>query len=294
MKIGYFADGPWSHLALDKVVSNEQFSLAFIAARFDNPDPILKSKAADLGIPFFVEENINSDSFLKTALDMECDIYVSMSFNQIFKEAILSNTKYGIINCHAGKLPFYRGRNVLNWVLINDEDHFGVTVHYVDRGIDTGDIILQETFPISDHDDYATLLSRSHEYCADVLYKALVSLAAGTATRLVQKDIHPVGFYCSQRKVGDEILNWDQPSRDVFNFVRAIAAPGPKARTFLDTDEVSINKVELVANAPDYKGIPGAVVGIESEAFYVKTASSVVKVVDWVCDRKIKIGDRLS
>ena len=294
MRIGYFADGPWSHLALDKVVSNKQFSVAFIAARFDNPDPILKSKAADLGIPFFVEKNINSDSFLKTALDMECDIYVSMSFNQIFKEAILSNTKYGIINCHAGKLPFYRGRNILNWVLINDENHFGVTVHYVDLGIDTGDIILQETFPIADHDDYATLLSRSHEYCADVLYKALVSLAAGTAKRLVQKDIHPVGFYCSQRKAGDEILNWDQPSRDVFNFVRAIAAPGPKARTFLDRDEVSINKVELVANAPDYKGIPGAVVGIESDAFYVKTASSVVKVVDWVCDRKIKIGDRLS
>ena len=54
------------------------------------------------------------------------------------------------INCHAGKLPFYRGRNILNWVLINDEREFGITVHYVDEGIDTGDIILQRVFPITD------------------------------------------------------------------------------------------------------------------------------------------------
>lgn len=294
MRIGYFADGPWSHRALEKILSNGKFDIAFIAARFDNPDPFLKAKASSLGIPFYVEKNINSDSFLKEVISMECDIFVSMSFNQIFKEAIMSCTEHGVINCHAGKLPFYRGRNVLNWVLINDEDHFGVTVHYVDSGIDTGDIIVQETFPITDNDDYSTLLSRAYKYCADLLSSALILLADGKAKRIVQEDIHPVGFYCSGRKVGDEALNWNQPSRDVFNFVRAVSAPGPKARTFLDANEVSINKVELVAHAPDYKGVPGAVVGIESNAFYVKTATSTIKVVEWDSDRKIKIGDRLS
>lgn len=294
MRIGYFADGQWSHLALEKILSDNRFDIAFIVARFDNPDPFLRVKASNLGIPFYVEENINSDSFLKQVIKMECDIYVSMSFNQIFKEDIMSCTKHGIINCHAGKLPFYRGRNVLNWVLINDEDHFGVTVHYVDSGIDTGDIIVQETFSITDHDDYATLLSRAYKHCADLLFSALILLADGKAKRVVQRDIHPVGFYCSERKIGDEVLNWNQPSRDIFNFVRAVSAPGPKARTFLGTNEVSINKVELVDHAPDYRGVPGAVVGIEPDVFYVKTATSMIKVVEWSCDRKIKIGDRLS
>ena len=50
---------------------------------------------------------------------------------RFFKNKILSLPKFGIINCHAGKLPFYRGRNILNWVLINDENEFGITVHYV-------------------------------------------------------------------------------------------------------------------------------------------------------------------
>ena len=66
--------------------------------------------------------------------------------------------KYGAINCHAGKLPDYRGRNILNWALINDEKEFGITVHFIDEGIDTGDIILQESFEIKDSDNYKSLL----------------------------------------------------------------------------------------------------------------------------------------
>ena len=54
----------------------------------------------------------------------------------------------------------YRGRNILNWALINDEKEFGITVHFVDEGIDTGDIITQETFPISDEDNYGSLLKK--------------------------------------------------------------------------------------------------------------------------------------
>ena len=80
-----------------------------------------------------------------------------MSFNQIFKREMIDLPKYGTINCHAGKLPFYRGRNILNWALINDEKEFGITVHYMDEGIDTGDIIVQRTYPIGEEDDYGIL-----------------------------------------------------------------------------------------------------------------------------------------
>ena len=82
----------------------------------------------------------------------------------------MSLPKLKTINCHAGKLPFYRGRDILNWVLINDEKEFGITVHYMDEGIDTGDIILQRTFPITDEDSYKTLLERSYDECANILY----------------------------------------------------------------------------------------------------------------------------
>lgn len=293
MRIGYFADGPWSHRALEKILADDALSVAFICARFDTQDPVLREKSESNGIPFLVHENINSAEFLEGIAEYDCDILVSMSFNQIFKDQIIELCPGGIINCHAGKLPFYRGRNVLNWALINDEKDFGVTVHYVDRGVDTGDIVRQECYEITDEDDYSTLLNRSYEYCADVLYRSLTDLLGGQVKRMAQEDIHPVGFYCSQRKVGDEILDWNQTSREIFNFVRAICKPGPQARTYLAGTEVKINRLVLIPGAPAYKGIPGAVLGIEEGCLLVKTADSFVKVVGWSSDAKIRVGGRL-
>ena len=217
-----------------------------------------------------------------------------MSFNQIFKKRIINYPVCGTINCHAGKLPFYRGRNILNWALINDEKEFGITVHYMDEGIDTGDIILQEAYPISDQDDYATLLERAYDGCAELLFKAIKQIQDGTAQRIPQYFIHPYGSYCSSRKIGDEKIDWNQNSRDIFNFVRAISKPGPQARTFLENIELMINRVCWLPQAPVYKGIPGAVIQKNEEGFIVKTLDSYVRIIEWSGDVKIKVGDRLA
>ena len=74
--------------------------------------------------------------------------------------------------------------------------------------------------------------------------------------------------------------------------MRAICKPGPVARTFLGRNELKINKVVYLSDAPNYKGVPGAVIGCENDAFFVKTADSFIKVVQWNGDKPI-IGDRL-
>ncbi len=293
IKIGYFADGPWSHRALAKLLSDQSLQVAFICARNDTPDPILRAKAAEKGLEFITHPNINSKDFLSQMSGYGCDLFVSMSFNQIFRDELINLTPYKIINCHAGKLPFYRGRNILNWALINDEKEFGITIHYVDEGIDTGDIILQRCYPITDNDDYSTLLERAYEGCATNLYAAVKALQSDNVKPIVQKTIHPMGFYCSARKEGDEWLDWNQKSRDVFNFVRAICRPGPEARTFLEDKEIKINRVQYLPDAPIYKGIVGAVVGLDKEAFFVKTADSYIKVTEWSGCTRPRIGDRL-
>ena len=155
--IGYFADGPWAQ-TLDLIISSKDIELAFICARYPNYDLELEKKAKIIGIDFFIKKNINNSLFKEKLINYKCDLFVSMSFNQIFKKEIYSIPSNGTINCHAGKLPFYRGRNILNWALINDEKEFGITVHFIDEGIDTGDVILQKTFNINDSDNYKTLL----------------------------------------------------------------------------------------------------------------------------------------
>ena len=292
LKIGYFADGKWSHKAFEKLITDTSISIKFICVRFDTQDETLKNYCDKYNIDYLKDENINSESFLSLIQKYNCDLFVSMSFNQIFKENIINIPKLKTINCHAGKLPFYKGRNILNWVLINDEKEFGITVHYMDKGIDTGDIIMQRSYPISDADTYNTLLEISFQECANILYDSIKLLQKTAIQAIKQNSLSSVGFYCTQRKIGDENLDWNQSSRDIFNFVRAICKPAPMARTILNNKEMMINKIELIKNAPHYKNIVGAVVGKDDDGIYVKTKDSFIKIVEYSYDGKIKIGDR--
>jgi len=291
--MGYFADGPWSHLALQKLCVDETISIKFVCVRYDSRDPVLKEYADKLGVDYLYDKNVNSDEFSARIEAYGCDLLVSMSFNQIFRKRLIDMTPLGLINCHAGKLPFYRGRNILNWALINDEKEFGITVHYVDEGIDTGDIIAQTICPITDEDDYATLLEQAYTGCAETLYGAIKQLQDGSATRIRQELIHPVGFYCPVRGPGDERLHWGQTSREVFNFVRALCRPGPGALTCYGDTVIKINRVRLIADAPCYKGIPGAVLAPTADGCLIKTLDSFVEVVEWSGVKKIPVGARL-
>ena len=269
MKIGYFADGPWAQNALGLFLDDEAIEVKFICLRYDQPDLELKRMAVEHGIDLIEDRNVNSAEFIVKTESYGCDLFVSLSFNQIIKKQLIYLPPYSTINCHAGKLPFYRGRNILNWCLINDEKEFGITVHYIDEGIDTGDIILQRCFPISDRDTYATILDRAHIECANLLY-------------------------CGKRKPGDEIINWNDTSRSIFNFVRAVSSPGPMALSHLNGEAIRINQVEIVPDAPIYKGIPGQVIGVSDKSFLVKTKDSFIKVTEYRYSSTIRMGNRLS
>ena len=292
LNIGYFADGPWSYAAFNKLINDPNIKISFICARYDTKDITLKKYAKQHSIDYLKHENINSDEFITTLQKYNCDLFVSMSFNQIFKNKIINLAKYKAINCHAGKLPFYRGRNILNWVLINDEKEFGITVHFVDDKIDTGDIISQRSYEISDLDNYKTLLERAYVSCAEILYDTILMFKKGQVKAKKQIEIHPKGSYYSQRKIGDEILNWNQSSRQIFNFVRAICSPGPISRSFINNKEMKINKVKCIKNAQISKNIVGEIINIDQEGFFVKTKDNFIKIIDYEYDGKIKVGDK--
>lgn len=293
LRIGYFADGPWGHLTLDTLLQDISLEIAFIVPRNDTKDEYLKNKASEYGIDYLVPIKVNSEEFYQLAVAYNCDMFVSMSYNQIFREHIYDLPIYKTINCHAGKLPFYRGRNVLNWALINDEKEFGITVHYVDDGIDTGDIILQRTFPITDDDDYNTLLKVAYEECPKILYQAIKKIQNGTSFRIPQKMISQYGLYCGMRQMGDEMIDWEMNSRDIFNFVRSICKPGPMATTYCDSVPVMVNKVEYNSYYPKYKGIPGQIICNDNGCPIVKTKDSYVRILQYESEHKLKAGDRL-
>lgn len=293
LRIGYFADGQWAHNAFKLLNNDLGIQIMFICVRYDTQDDVLRKLAMDNNIDYLKHPNINSDDFLNEIQKYNCDLFVSMSFNQIFKSKIINMPSMKTINCHAGKLPFYRGRNILNWALINDETEFGITVHYIDKGIDTGDIVLQKLYPITDQDDYHSLLEVAYTECANVLYDAVTLIKEGKEKPIRQSSIHPVGFYCGMRKEGDEDIDWNQTSREIFNFVRAISDPGPKARTTLNDKQIKINKVKMIKDAVAYKGIPGQIVGKNKNMPIVKTLDTTLIITEFEYAGAIKVGDRL-
>ncbi|WP_263810682.1 methionyl-tRNA formyltransferase [Salinibacter pepae] len=284
MNIGYFGDGRWARLALDRIHEDPELEVVYVVARHDAPDPGLRDRANTLDIPFFAPENVNAPSFLEEIGAFVPDINVSMSYDQILQTDAIEAAPKGFINCHAGALPFYRGRNVLNWALINGEDRFGVTVHCVEEGIDSGDILTQRFGVITPQDDYQSLLDKAVELCTEVLLDALHDVRRGEVTVTPQEDIHPAGFYSSARGEGDEWIDWSWPTERIYNLIRAISPPGPGARTLLDGRPVVVTEAERIPNSPEYIDRPGTVVGKSSDGIVVKTGDTtlkVTKIADW-------------
>lgn len=299
MKIIYFADGPWAHNAFDRIQTDPAFTISKVLLRFDSSDEVLRRKAEDAGIGVLSPKNVNAPEFVDELKKLGADLGVSMSYNQIIKPNLMEIFPKGVINCHAGKLPCYRGRNVLNWALINGEKEIGVTCHYVDEGIDTGDIILQKTFSVTDDDDYGTVLNKAFDLCPSVLLESMHYIKNDKV------DAHPQpkhGSYFIERKNGDEFINWNWGSRQIFNFVRAITQPGPFARSWLYTNEdyqlILIKRVRLIDDAVEYHCIPGGIVGKSNRNNpLIKTGDTILEILDYEIqnspNKKIKIGDRL-
>jgi methionyl-tRNA formyltransferase len=281
MKIGFFGDGPWAERALLPLVQDPLYTIVFVAVRASRPDRKLIEIATSHGIPLLCPGSINSDESLAEISRLGADLHVSMSYDQILREPVLSLPPRGTLNCHAGALPFYRGRNPLTWAIINGEEEFGVTVHWVDLGIDTGDIVRQVKMPIRATDTYATLLASAEEICASTLVQAISDVYEGTDRRIVQATIDPVGMYCCRRREGDEEIDWTSSTVSIERFVRALVPPGPGARTLWQDAPYAILAAEKIEGARPYAGAAGEVIGRDSDGILVKSGDTFLRLTRW-------------
>lgn len=297
MNILFFGDGVWAQIALKELLNQSEINVLGVILRYDKQDKVLRTISEENNIPVIVDKNVNSDEFVEYCKNLHLDLGVSMSFNQIIKINLRKTAKHGFINCHAGKLPNYRGRNILNWALINDEKEIGITTHFIDDGIDTGDIILQEIVPIEESDDYKTLLDKAICKCPEVLIKAILKIKNNDVKIIKQSHIN--GSYFSYRRLGDEFIDWNWSSRRIHNFVRALVEPSPGAQTYLENKKIYIWKSEET-DFPNYFSTPGEVIGKNKDGIVVKTGDNALKITlisyDLYGEKivpQICVGDRL-
>ena len=275
MKILYFGDASWGARALKEVVARGHQVLG-VVLRVRPTVGDLGSTANELGLPVYQPKNCNDDEFLRVVTTLEPDLNLSVSYDQILRKPILESAQLGFVNFHAGKLPWYRGRSVVNWAIINGEEEVGVTAHFMDEGIDTGDIILQRTLPIGWSDTYAEVLAGTVEAFVPLVADTVDLLRAGNYSRTVQS--HLPGSYFPRRGPGDEWLDWHDTGLNIYNKIRGIAAPAPGARTLLDDREVVVWGARYQLDWPSYIATPGQVVGVEDDGVRIKSGDSTIVV----------------
>ena len=218
---------------------------------------------------------------IKKIKDFNSDLLVSVSYDQIFKKKIIECCNLGIINCHCGALPFYRGRSPINWAIINGEKSFGITVHYVNQKIDQGDIIIQKKYPIKKKDDFKSLLNLANKKIPYLLLSSINLILKNNVKPIRQSSISKIGSYYKKRTNGDEDINWNQSSIKIFNFIRALCRPGVVARTYYGNKIIKINKTyeKFIKNNKNIK--PGTVTSVTKKFFIVKTFDSAIKIKEW-------------
>ena len=138
--------------------------------------------------PYLFVKNINSEDFLNHCRQLNIDLIASVSPTQIFKKQLINLPKYGCINIHTAKLPNYRGLYPVYWAMASGEKSLGVSIHYIEEGIDTGKIILQEEMDIPPYSTMDYMLITTKTIGADLLVKAICQIAQGT-----QQAFYPQG-----------------------------------------------------------------------------------------------------
>lgn len=274
MRILYFGDGDWAVKSLKRLLGNGHEVLA-VVVRSKPSDTSLSEFAKKNGIAVVQPKAVNSLQFVDWVRSQGPELNISMSYDQILGRDIIDTAPLGFINCHAGKLPDYRGRNVINWSIINNEKEIGLTIHYVDETIDTGDIILQQSLPIDWEDCYATVLTKVEDAFPELLSSAVELIDEKKV--IPKSQSKKEGTYFCRRIYGDEWIDWKDTSLNIYNKIRAITRPGPGAKTLVDSRILTIWKASYDISWPKYIATPGEVIGlIKDRGVKVKTGDSTL------------------
>jgi len=199
----------------------------------DGVFPSLLLQAKRFNIPFIKSESINSNNVLKIVEKSDPDIALSLQNNMIFGSNWLDffNKKLGIVNVHYAPLPKYGGYWPEMWAIWNGETRFAVSMHYVEKGLDTGPIIDQYWFDIDPYENRETLYKKSSNYCYEMLTHNLNKVLNKRQKCQLQDKSKRTYYPKSLPNDGVLDLSWSVDKQE--RFIRAIAFtgfPGPKIK----------------------------------------------------------------
>ena len=248
------------------------------------PTPV-KECAQKWNVPVYQPLRIREPEAIERIRSLEPDLIVVAAFGQILPQELLDIPRLGCINIHASLLPALRGAAPIQWAVINGDEQSGITLMQMDAGLDTGDILFQESVPIGPEETGESLYEKLAVLGGQMIVEHLSAIEAG--------DIHPVkqdneksSYAPMLRKEMGEI-NWSGFAEQIARSLRGML-PWPGAYTLLNGHVLKIWSAKTMEDAdpalsgmkPAEQAVPGEVLGSDKKALYVRTGSGVLAVLE--------------
>lgn len=259
--------------------------------------PVVFEAAQKLGLDLWPSSSVTSPELASRLRDADVDLLVNVHSLFVLHPAVVAAPRIGSFNLHPGPLPEYAGLNVPSWAIYRGEGSHGVTLHWMDEGIDTGAIAWQERFPIDDSDTGLSLHAKCIRNGVPLVLR-LTEIAAGVPHAIPREPQDPSGraYFAAGPPAGGRI-EWVRPADEILRFVRAADyAPFPSPWGHPQAEfagrDVGLAKVtptELVATDP-----PGTVVEVNESGAVVATGDELILVRRlWLDGRYLKPAELL-
>jgi methionyl-tRNA formyltransferase len=211
--------------------------------------------------------DINDPESINELKQLNLDILFVVGWSQICRSNVLNIPSQGCIGYHPALLPLHRGRAVIPWTILLGLSEAGGTFFFLDEGVDSGDIIIQESFTVEPNETVTTLYKK-HEIALEKMANALVEFLKKGEIPRRQQD-HSLATYCAKRVANDGLINWQLSAQEIWRLIRAVTDPYPGAFTFWKNEKLIIWKATPL-DASEYIGLPGQIQDICDEGVIVQ------------------------
>ena len=204
--------------------------------------PPVKEYALTKGLAVYQPLQVRDADTLELVQSLSPDLIVVAAYGKVLPEEILDTPQYGSINVHSSLLPKYRGAAPINWAILNGETETGVSIMYMAKELDAGDIILQKTTAIRETENAQELTERLAELGAQALSQAVTELTEGKAVRAPQAA--EKATYAAMLSREMSTIDWNRSAHEISCQVRGLI-PWPCASTELGGKKVKVFKTKL-------------------------------------------------
>ncbi len=199
--------------------------------------PPVKVCAEKFGIPVFQPASLKGQEEEQNIRNLSPDIIVTVAYGKILPESILCIPKYGSVNGHASLLPRHRGASPIQWSIVSGDKVTGITTMYMEKGLDTGDMLLKAQTEIGKDETAGELHDRLSIMCASLMGKTLEKLEKGEIVPEKQDDSLSTYAPIITREMGK--LDFNKPAEEIVNLIRGFN-PWPAAYFMLNSKRVKV------------------------------------------------------